>query len=238
MPRLNLSLRAGAWLAAVWLGIPAMAEEGRVDQIERAAIEAGETEAELQTIHVPAGGGEAAAWAANVTFERGLSRSLSLGLEIETEAGDGAGLDVDSVGLQAKWVANPAEATRFGVQAGLYRADDGNFGSETFLIAETRAGGLDLVGNLVIGTEPGKWSEASATYGLRADRAAGGRLLAGLEAGGGISGEGAGAHWLGPVLSFLPEEETGLPAVELSLFLPLTEDTPDVQFRLELDRAF
>lgn len=220
-------------------GLAALAEEGRVDQIERAEIEWGEAEIELQTIHVPAGNGEASASAANLTLERGVTRFLSLGIEIETEAEDGEALDVDSVGLQAKWVPNPDAAVRFGVQTGLFvTADEGEVGSETFLIAETEAAGLDLVANAVIETEPGDWSETSAAYGLRADYPAGEQLMLGLEAGGGLSGEGAGAHWLGPVLSLLPPEGATRPAVELSVFLPLTQETPDVQFRIELDHAF
>ena len=230
---------AASALAAGGCGLAALAQDGRVDQIERAEIEWGETEIELQTIHVPASNDEASASSANLTLERGIARFLSLGIEIETEAEDGEALDIDSVGLQAKWVVDPEAAVRFGVQTGLFvTPDEGEVGSETFLIAETEAGGLALVANAAIETEPGDWSEANAAYGLRADYPAGEQLMLGLEAGGGLSGEGAGAHWLGPVLSLLPPEGAKRPAVELSVFLPLTQETPDVQFRIELDHAF
>lgn len=221
------------------LALPAPAQEGRVDQIERAEVEAGETEMELRTIHVSPAGGEMAIWAANFTLEHGISSFLALGIEVETGVEDGDDPEAQSIGLQAKWVADPERVTRFGVQSGLFvTPENGRIGSETFLIAQTRQAGLDLVANAVIETEPGAWQDVNAAYGLRADYPAGNGVMLGLESGGGLSGEGAGAHWLGPVLSFLPDEDAGRPAVELSLFLPLTEDTPDVQIRVELDRAF
>lgn len=231
--------RAALATAQGILTLAAVAEEGRVDQIERAEIEAGETEAELQTIHIPPSGGEMAVWAANFTLERGISPFLALGIEVETGAEDGGDPEARSIGLQAKWITDPDRSTRFGVQCGLFvMPENGRIGSETFLIAETRQAGLDLVANAVIETEPGAWQDVNAAYGLRADYPAGDGVMLGLESGGGLSGEGAGAHWLGPVLSLLPDEDNARPAIELSLFLPLTEDTPDFQIRIEFDRAF
>ena len=239
MRRLKPVRYVAAGLAAGGLGLCSAAEEGRVDQVERAEVEAGEAELELQTIHIPPGDGDAAVWVANLTLEYGVSETLALGIEIETEAEDGEDLDIDSVGLQVKWVTRPDRETRLGIQSGLFvTADGGQAGSETFLIAETRRGRLDLVANAVIETGPGDWDEVTAGYSLRADHPAGKGLMLGLEAGGGFSGEGDDAHWIGPVLSLWPETAETLPAVELSLFLPLTSETPDLQLRLELERAF
>ena len=233
--------------ALVWSAcLPSLsgaAEEGRVDQVERADAEAGETELELQLIHLPPAGGEQAAWAANLTLEHGISDRFSLGIEIETEAEDGAGLEVDTIGLQAKWVSPAGAGVRFGIQPGFqFAPESGDVGSETFLIAETRAGQIDLVANAVVATEPGDLDSIALSYGMRADVSLSGRWIAGLEAGGELSGpedrEGD-AHWAGPVLARKPDDEASIvPAVELSLFLPLTDDTPDLQLRLELDRAF
>lgn len=78
----------------------------------------------------------------------------------------------------------------------------------------------------------------AAGYSLRADHSAGKGLMLGVEAGGGLSGEGGDAHWIGPVLSLWPNDADIFPAWELTFFLALTSKKLDLRLRLELERAF
>ena len=238
--------RAGALMFAL-VGIafagPGGGGAGRSGGVARRS-EAGETEAEFQLIHLPPSEGEQAVWAANFTFERGVSDRLSLGIEVETEAEDGEALEVDTIGLQAKWVSPAGAGLRFGIQPGLqFAPETGDVGSETLSFRANPCGTI-LISSPTpsLRQSPGTGNAVALSYGMRADVSLSGNWNAGLEAGGDLAGleDAAGqAHWAGPVLTRKPgDEESVLPAVELSLFLPLTDDTPDIQFRLELDRAF
>ena len=224
----------------------ASAGEGRVDQAEKLEVEPGATEIELQNIYVPASEGDESAWKLAPTFEYGLSDRLGIGLELEFEKEGKGTLLFTELGFQAKWVAiDPEDAPLgLGIQTSLVLDRQGELGSETYLIAEAFAGETDLTANLVYATAPGHWSEDGFSYVLRADQPLGKRLLLGAEAGGELSGEAKGRHWIGPVFTLLPdskgEDREGgmLPALEFGVFAPLSAVTPDVQFRLELDWEF
>lgn len=225
------------WFIPCLLALPQVAHaEGYVDQVERLEIEAGEAEVEGQFIH---------AWddadgdllKAGLTVEYGLSDSLQLGIEIETARPQGASLEVETIGLQAKWswLDPQNNPLGLGLQSGLtLDPDSGNVGSESFFIAEHQGEAIDLAANIILETEPGEWGDPEIGYALRAERALGETLALAIEAGGGLAGEGKVAHFLGPVLVFAPAGEEG-PAFELSLFAPLSSEAPDLQARLEVD---
>ncbi|AMO72717.1 hypothetical protein [Sphingorhabdus sp. M41] len=219
---------------------PAFAGEGRVDQAEGLEIEKDAFELEFQTIFVPESNGEEGEWKIAPTIEYGVSEALSVGLEIEFEKEAGEALQLSEVGVQAKLVVISPEnaAVGLGIQSAVIFDRSSDVGFETYFIAEHKSDQIDVIANLVLSAEPGDWSELSTSYVGRFDHAIGNHFSLGLEAGGEISGEAKGRHWLGPVLSAAGEEGSPIPAFELSIFAPLTHRTPDIQFRLELDWEF
>ncbi|WP_123906291.1 hypothetical protein [Sphingorhabdus sp. YGSMI21] len=236
--RSNLS----AAMASVLLlcASPALAGEGRVDQAEGLEIEADALEIEFQTIFVPAGNGAKGEWKFAPTIEYGLSDALSVGLEFEFEKESGEPALLTEIGVQAKLaLISPEDApVGLGFQSSLIFDRSADVGFETYIIAEHDGEKIDVIGNLVISAEPGDWSELSASYVGRLDHAIDDRYALGLESGGELSGETKGRHWLGPVFSMSPKEGGLVPAVEFSIFAPLTGKTPDVQMKLELDWEF
>lgn len=208
------------------------AEEGRIDQVERLEIEAGETELEAQIIRTWREDG----WVANLTFEHGLKDGLQLGVEIESETREDGVLAVEAVEGQVKFTAlDPRDAVvGLGAQIALVLdLDTGGLGYETRFIAEHQAESWSLTANIVAEAEPNEWSNPEFTYAARWDVDLAADFRGGVEVGGGLSGEGKGSHAFGPVVEVQPFE--GGPAFEVALFLPLTEETPDLQFRLEID---
>lgn len=236
----TLKALPGLAFALLFYSCPSFAGEGRVDQAEGLEIEKGAFDIEGQSIFAPESNGEEEEWKFAPTMEYGVSDRLSVGLEIEFEKEDGEELQFSEVGMQAKLVVvSPDEApVGFGFQSSMILDRSGDIGFETYFIAEHNADKTDLTGNLIISSEPGDWSELSTSYVARFDRAVANNFSLGLESGGEISGDNKGRHWLGPVLSASAEEDSLIPALELSVFAPLTRKTPDVQFRLELDWEF
>ena len=238
-----------AALCAATLAPAAWAGEGQVDQAEMLDVERCAIEVELQNIYLPASNGDDSAWKFAPTFEYGASDTVSVGLEIEFEKQGNERLVFEGFGLQAKWVAvDPDNAPLgLGVQTSLNMDRHGRIGSETYLIAQTLAEDTSLTANLIYVTEPGDWSEDAFSYVLRADRELSSAISLGAEAGGEISGEYKGRHWIGPILTLSPaagdegkdkEQGSAIPAMEFGIFAPLSAKTPDVQFRLELDWEF
>lgn len=229
------SLPPAALLAC--LPVPAHAEGGLVDQVERLEGEAGATE--LQAHYIQAWGPGPTRAAVNMTLEHGLSDNLQIGVEIEGERMGAESLSVESLSYQLKWtLLDPAAAPLgFGIQPSLeLDPQTGHWGSETVFIAEALVGQIDLAANLVLAAEPGNWNDISTTWALRGDHSVNERVILGLEAGGALSGEEAGSHFIGPVLlSRLGEDG---PAFEAGLFAPLTRDAPDIQFRLATEWEF
>ena len=217
---------------------PALAEGGLVDQVEWLEVEEGEAEFEIQSVYADAEDGHALLL--NTTFAFGLSDRFQLGIELESERDDtGEALTLESINLQFKWIPLDPEDSAIGLglqSSAAIDPDSGKIGSETFFIAESHPGAYDLAANLVLETEPGDWSEAETSYALRADHGLAGGIAIGIEAGGALSGEASGSHFLGPVLT-VPLGEEG-PALEFGVFAPLSEDAPDIQFRLEADFEF
>ena len=232
-----MTLRRAALLAGLSglasAPIPASAQ-AYVDQVERLEIELGETEIEGQLVHAWDEAGDDAQ-RLGFTLERGLSDSLQAGVEIEAARADGETLEIETIGLQAKWSWLDPAASPIGLGAQVALAIDpyrGTFGSEGYLIAEHRGAAFVLVANLVFETEPGEWDEPELAYALRAEREVGERLAFAVEAGGGFAGQGAGGHFAGPVLVLAGDEGE---AIELGVFVPLTSNAPDLQVRLEVD---
>lgn len=219
---------------------PAFAGEGRVDQAEGLEIENDVFELEFQTVFVPESNGEEGEWKFAPTIEYGVNDALSVGLEIEFEKEAGEALQFSEVGVQAKLVViSPENAVvGLGFQSAVIFDRSSDIGFETYFIAEHKSDKIGVIANLVLSAEPGDWSELSTSYVGRFDHAIGDDFSLGLEAGGEISGEAKGRHWLGPVLSATGEDDSLVPAIELSIFAPLTRRTPDIQFRLELDWEF
>ncbi|MCJ1962157.1 hypothetical protein [Novosphingobium mangrovi (ex Hu et al. 2023)] len=231
---------AGAALAlgaAICTCMPAYAENGQVDQVERLDAEPGETEIENQLILVRRADphGELL----KTTFEHAVSERMQLGIEFSSQRVQGTGLELTTIGLQATWtLLDPEEApVGLGIQPSLeIDSTSGALGSETFFIAEVREGPFDIAANAILSTEPGAWDDVGLFWALRADRDLGGRVLLGLEAGGSLIGEGAGSHFAGPVLVVGLGEDG--PALELGLFAPLTDRAPGFQLRFETDWEF
>ncbi len=230
-----------ALMAALLLSsCPALAGEGRVDQAENLEIEQGSFEFELQSIFVPRSNGEQGEWKFAPTIEYGLSDRLSIGLEIEFEKEADEKLGFSEIGVQAKLVAiSPDDApVGLGIQTSVIFDRSGNIGSETYFIADHVGDKIHLTGNLILTAEPGDWSSLSTSYVGRFDHVIDDNLSLGVETGGEFTGEAKGRHWVGPVLSAASEEGALIPSFELSVFAPLTRETPAVQFRLELDWEF
>jgi hypothetical protein len=219
-------------LALALSATPAAAEEGMVGELKGLEVERGIVELESRLIHVHRPGEDLLALAAAASY--GLSDRVQIGAEMKT-ANDGRRRKVEEASLFAKW--NAAEfaggAGGLGVQAGLVvDPASGAIGSETFFIAEARAGEFDLTGNLLLLTEPGDWSELSLAYGGRGSRVLCRHLTLGVEAGGTLTGEGKGSHFAGPVLNISPDD---VPlGIELGLFGPLSSEAPDFQMRLQV----
>lgn len=217
------------------LAVPALAEEGRVDQVEALEIEAETLELEMQFVAT----GDEDARLLNTTIEYGLSDWIQIGFEIEAQSEDGEALIVESIAPQAKIIfIDPSSAqVGIGLQASAEIDTHGEgIGTEVFLIAEHRRPDYAMVGNLVFQTEPGNFGEVSLSYAARGDRRLSQWVAIGLELGGGIAGEGRSSHFAGPVLGLFLAEEG--PAVELGVFAPLTEAAPGWQMRLEIDLEF
>ncbi len=225
-------------LAALLAPVPAAAEGGLVDQVERLEIEAGEFETEGQLIYAEENDEETLLL--GTTFEYGLTDNFQLGVEFEAEREAGEALILETIGFQFKWaVIDPEDAgIGIGIQSALtLDPASGELGSETFLIAESRLRSVDAAANLVIETEPGDFSEASSAYAVRLDRELSDRFALGIEAGGALSGEGEGSHFVGPVATAALGDSDGA-AAELGVFAPLSEEAPGLQIRLEIDLAF
>lgn len=234
------SLTVAAALAAAMVLSPgvARAEAGLVDQVETLEFERGELEAEGQFVHARRDGEDTLLMGA--TLEYAVSDSIQFGLEVEGERETDETFSVEGLGLQIKWIAlDPAEyPLGLGIQsAAVLDPSSGAIGTETFFIAESRAGEFDLAANLVVNTDPDDFSDISVSYAARTDRELSARVSLGIEAGGALSGEGQGSHFLGPVIALGLAEENEA-EIELGVFLPLSEEAPDLQLRLELDFAF
>lgn len=222
--------------------LSAIAEPGRVDQLEFLNIEEGEAELESQTVWASKTEDSEAGFMTGLTFEYGFSGRLAIGMEAEFERPNGDAISLETFSIQAKWVAVDAESAPLGLGIQFSSAVDpetGDIGSETFLIAAVQREMWRAAGNLVIETEPGDWSSPSVGYAVRADNQLSGNVWAGLEAGGGLHGEGKGSYWLGPVFILgTAGVSHGLPGIELSAFAGLTQQTPDFQTRIELSWEF
>lgn len=228
-----------AALAMSW-ACPASAGEGRVDQGENLEIEEATFELESQLIFVPASNGEAGEWKFAPTVEYGINDALAVGLEIEFEKETGETLQFSEIGLQAKLIlADPEVAVAgLGVQSTVIFDRSGRVGFETYLIVEHTRDEFNVLGNLIVSGEPGDWSALSTSYVGRFDHAIDSNFAVGIEAGGELSGDSKGRHWVGPVLQIAADEASLVPSFELSAFAPLSRKTPDFQVRLELDWEF
>lgn len=228
-------------LAVAALLVPpgsAHAEELLADQVERLDIEQGEFEIEAQATIVASDADRAGEHVSSLTLEYGLSDSLLLGVELTFERETGEAMRLDTVGPQLKWMAlDPDRApVGFGVQSAvLFDAHTGEVGSETSVIAEMRRGRFGIAANLTFETEPGDWNEQTFAYAARADWRASHWLDLGVEAGGSLSGEAKGFHWLGPVATV--RTGRGGPDLEVSLFAPLGDKAPGLQVRAALNRT-
>jgi len=230
------------FFAANLAPLSSIAEPGRVDQLEFLDVEKGEAELESQTVWASETDDAEAGIMTGLTFEYGLSGRLALGMEAEFERPNGDAISFETFSIQAKWVAVDAESAPLGLGIQFSLALDpetGDVGSETFLIAAAQRELWRAAGNIVIEAEPGDWSSPSVGYALRADKQLTGNVWAGLEAGGGLYGEGEGSSWLGPVVILgTAGVSHGLPGIELSAFTGLTQQTPDFQTRIELSWEF
>ncbi|MEZ5655723.1 MAG: hypothetical protein R3E04_07535 [Sphingobium sp.] len=220
---------------------PLHAGEGHVDQAEKLDVERGAIEMELQTVWAKARQDGENNWAIVPTVGYGVTDTLALGVQVEFEREGRDALAFSTLGLQAKWALLNGDDAPIGIgmQPAIVIDRAGRIGSETYFIAEMQREQTDLVANLIYSTEPGHWGEDALAYVLRADREIGEALAFGLETGGDLSGESAGAHWIGPVMTVSPGDDGGaLPAFELSLFGPLSAKAPAIQIRLEMDWDF
>ena len=226
------------FFAASQAPLSAIAEPGRVDQLEFLDIEEGEAELESQTVWASETEDSEAGFMTGLTLEYGLSGRLAVGVEAEFGRPNGDVISLETFSIQAKWVAVDAESAPLGLGIQFSLAVDpetGDIGSETFLIAAAQREMWRAAGNLVIEAEPGDWSSPSVGFAVRADKQLSGNVWAGLEAGGGLYGEGKGSYWLGPVFVLgTAGMSHGLPGIELSAFAGLTQQTPDFQTRIEL----
>lgn len=223
-------LWCGLALIAALPAAPARAEGGTVGELKDLSIERHRLELESRLVHVHRDGEDLLAIAAAAAYS--LSGRTQWGAEIKT-AGAGGSRQVEEAALFVKWRAVEFAGGALGVQPGLViDPRTGKIGSETFLIAQGQVGGIDLVGNLLIVTDPGEWRKLQASYAARGSWAVVDDLALGIEAGGALTGDGRGSHFAGAVVGY---ERPGIPAIELSLFGPLTAEAPDLQIRLEVE---
>lgn len=226
--------------ACCLVATPLRAETGVVDQVEALDIEAGENELELQLIVVPRQDGVPSYAAGGLTFERGVSDALALGVEIEFEREDGS-LKIDEVTAQAKLaVTDPGDGgLGLGVQlAAGYAFAVRQFAIETVLIAAIERKGWSTAANLIVSAREGRLDAYDLRYAARLDRPLPGGFSIGLESGGEIASQDPRGHWIGPVIALESAAGSAMPAIELGAFAGLNRATPDMQLRLEIDLAF
>ncbi|WP_156874120.1 hypothetical protein [Sphingorhabdus lutea] len=225
--------------AAIGFVNNAQAETGRVDQVEQLDGEAGEFELESQNIWVPKYDGEASQLAMGLTFEYGLLDNFIIGTEAEFEREDGENFGLSEFAAQAKWIAlSPQEnAVGLGIQSSIiYNFEDDALSTETFFIAAIDGKEWTAAANIIASSEAGNLGKFDLGYSARADKEIGKNMQLGMEIGGDIAVDDPKAHWMGPVISFEPIEKG--PELEISAFTGLNQNSPDVQFRLEIDWEF
>jgi hypothetical protein len=230
-------------LPAVMMTVAAPAAHAQifVDQVERLDVERGEHEWELQAVHGRAANGAPRATIVNYSAEFGVADHLALGFELETGAEGGDGLATDAFEMQAKVVAlDPSEApVGIGAQMSIGRSRDRVTEAELRLLAETRFSDFALASDISFdATLDGDEShDVGVRYAARLDWSRPWGVL-GLEAGGdwGALGDmrwsSADRHWIGPVAAAALFDGID---VEAGAFAGLTDATPDVQFRLQID---
>ncbi len=234
--------RCIAATALIFAPLFAAHAESVVDQVERLDIERGEFEWELQNVYAQATDDEASVLLMNLSAEYGFSERFALGFELETEREGADRLSADEVGLQFKFAVLNPEDDGFGLGAQFsleHSFEDDELGAEFRLLVEQRFQEFVLATDIVLST--GADSEAGGEsvgvrYQARLDWERSWGVFA-LEAGGDLGTFDAftdvdeARHWLGAVAGF----EAGPIGIELGGFGGLTEETPDLQLRLELE---
>lgn len=226
---------AVASAVALLQSAPSFAEPALVDQVERLDVERGEAELELQSIYAVAAVGEGSIYRHIFSGEYGLSNRISLGFELGADAQAGAALSAQYVLLQAKFIAFDPRSSPFGlgVQASLGQSLNSDGGeAELEILAEKNVGAFAFASDVTIERELRAGAQPLYHYALRSDWRRPWGVL-GLEAGGDLSApeDGAGRHWFGPLVAFQAKAFS----VELSYFRGLNDETPDDQFRIQID---
>lgn len=216
--------------------LPALAEEGTVGELVRLESEAGVFQAETRVVYINLPTDDEWGW--NAALGYGLSDSVQLRAEVAT-SGTGFDRSVEAVIASVRWVILDPESgpIGFGIQPGLaIDTHTGDIGSETFIVMQGKAGALDLIGNLLVGSEAGDWDAWGTSYAARAQTALSDSFTLGGEVAGTLSGDGKGAHFAGPTFALALGEDG--PVLEGGLFAPLSSEAPDFQARIAIEAEF
>ncbi len=226
-------------LSFVVLSPSAFAAPALVDQVERLAIERGEFELEWQSIFADRTDDEERTALHILSGEYAVTDRFSLGFELGAEDEDGGAPEAEYILLQAKFVAlNPRQSpVGFGVQASVGPSLNGGDGEvELAFIGEKTMGALAFAANITVEAELDAVADAATRYAVRTDWTRDWGVL-GLEVGGDINPaeDEEPRHWIGPLVALQASQSL---VVELSYFRGLNDETPDNQFRLQLEASF
>lgn len=217
------------------LSAPAIAEtEPGIDGIE---VEAGETEVEFETRIRDEDQGTGLSM--QLQLEHALDDRWALRGELEAERDPGEAVLADTAIASLKWRAPRGKSgLGFAFQAGAgFDFQNDSAIVETAAYLGWSGDDLSLAGKFEMQQLLRDQAEPEFGYRLRLKRELGPDFEIGIESDGDLWNDDDPKHRIGPFVE-IPLGGKRAPVLELGAFAGLTRDTPDMQYRLEIEFEF
>jgi hypothetical protein len=232
-----LRMASSALVAAHFALFAAVANAQDRPDIDGIDFDAGGTEIELETRFFDTGDGTGLMM--QLQAEHALDDRWALGAELELERDPGETLEADTAIASLKWRAPRSDGgIAFALQAGAgYAFSDDAAAIEAAAYIGWSTGDWSLAGKFDMLQLLQDQAEPEFGYRLRLARELESDIEIGIEAGGDLWAGAEPQHRIGPFVE-VPLGGDDAPVLELGAFAGLTRDTPDMQYRVEIEFEF
>lgn len=203
-------------------------------EIDGIQTDSGETEIEIETRIVDAGDGTGIQW--QIQGEHALDKRWALGAEIELERDPGEALVADTALARVKWRAPRKQG---GIALALQLGAGYSFSKQAAALEGTSYAGWSkdewsLAGRFRMEQLLERRAEPKFGYRLKVAREIVRDIELGVEADGDIWSDADPKHRIGPFIQ-IPLGKDHAPVLELGAFAGLTQASPDMVYRIELE---
>lgn len=216
---------------------PQLALAHTAPEIEGIQTDSGETEIEIETRIIDAVDGTGMQW--QIQGEHAFNKRWALGAEIELERDPGEALVFDTMLARVKWHAPRKQG---GIALALQLGAGYSFSKQAAALEATAYAGWSkddwsLTGRFRMEQLLERRAEPEFGYRLKIAREIAQDIELGVEADGDIWSDADPKHRIGPFLQ-IPLGNDNAPVLELGAFAGLTQASPDMIYRIELEFEF